>query len=94
MIQLSKVTRWSVEYSSRAEKFLEKLDSSSEQRIATTLNIIAERGFPRSYGKPLRGELAGLWSYRVRAYRVLVDIQDRRLVILAVKIAHRKEVYR
>lgn len=48
---------------------------------------------PRTSGKPLKGELGIFWRYRVGNYRVLCEIQDEKLVILAALIGHRKEIY-
>ena len=44
---------------------------------------------PRSRGKALTGPLTGLWRYRIGDWRVVVDIYDDRLVILALDIEHR-----
>ena len=44
--------------------------------------------------KALTGNLAGVWRYRVGDYRILCDINDGRLVILVVDVAHRREVYK
>lgn len=57
-----------------------------EQRIA----ILED---PRTSGKPLKGDLGIFWRYRVGDYRVLCEIQDSKLVILAALIGHRKEIY-
>jgi mRNA interferase RelE/StbE len=48
---------------------------------------------PRRFGEPLRKDLSGLWKYRVGAYRVIADIQDENVVVLVVRVAHRKNVY-
>ncbi|MEE1455356.1 MAG: type II toxin-antitoxin system RelE/ParE family toxin [Ellagibacter isourolithinifaciens] len=42
----------------------------------------------------MTGNLAGVWRYRVGDYRILCDINDGRLVILVVDVAHRREVYK
>ncbi len=44
-------------------------------------------------GEPLRGDLEGLWKYRVRRYRIVYfpDARARRLKIFAV--GHRREIY-
>ena len=56
---------------------------------------VANLDNPRQIGGPLEGaHFAGLWRYRVGDYRILVDIQDGRLVVLLVGIGHRGEVYR
>ena len=36
----------------------------------------------------------GLWRIRVGAYRVVYAIEDDRLVVLVIKIGHRRDVYR
>jgi mRNA interferase RelE/StbE len=49
---------------------------------------------PRRVGKPLRGELAGIWSARRGTYRVLYRIREDRREVVVVRIDHRREVYR
>jgi mRNA interferase RelE/StbE len=48
---------------------------------------------PRRIGKPLKGRLREYWRYRIGSYRVICDIQDEGLVVLAVSIEDRKDVY-
>lgn len=48
---------------------------------------------PRSLGKPLKGELGIFWRYRVGDYRVLCEIQDDKLLILAAVIGHHRDIY-
>ena len=54
---------------------------------------IAVAADPRQLGKPLKGELGEFWRYRVGDYRILCEIRDDELVILAATIGHRREVY-
>lgn len=85
---------WTIEYSERALKSLKKMDRQSARRILDFLEQrIATMDDPRASGKPLKGDLGVFWRYRVGDYRVLCEIQDDRLVILAALIGHRKEVY-
>lgn len=50
---------------------------------------------PRSIGEALKGQdLGKFWRYRVGDYRVICDIEDDRLVVLVVKVGHRREIYR
>jgi mRNA interferase RelE/StbE len=49
---------------------------------------------PRDAGGPLHGQFEGMWRYRVGDYRVICRILDAELQVLAVRIAHRREVYR
>lgn len=45
---------------------------------------------PRLHGKALSGNLKGLWRYRIGDYRLIADIQDNELVIVAIDIGHRR----
>jgi mRNA-degrading endonuclease RelE of RelBE toxin-antitoxin system len=49
---------------------------------------------PERVGKPLRGDLAGLFSARVGAYRVIYNIDREAGRVLVVMIDHRADVYR
>lgn len=70
------------------------MDRQSAKRILDFLeNRIATQEDPRVSGKPLKGDLGIFWRYRVGDYRVLCEIQDGQLVILAALIGHRKEIY-
>lgn len=48
---------------------------------------------PRQLGKALTGRLNGYWSYRVGDYRIIADIQDHQLTIVAVSINQRRQAY-
>jgi mRNA interferase RelE/StbE len=48
---------------------------------------------PRAFGKPLRGGLHGLWSYRVEDCRLICELNDGELVVIVVKVGHRSTVY-
>lgn len=49
---------------------------------------------PMVVGKPLRGDLAGVWAARRGVYRVLYRILDADNVVLVIRIEHRGTVYR
>lgn len=49
---------------------------------------------PRQFGKALTGQYKGLWRYRVGNYRVICDIVDNEMIILALEVGHRKEIYK
>ncbi|WP_425474468.1 type II toxin-antitoxin system RelE family toxin [Staphylococcus gallinarum] len=48
---------------------------------------------PRLHGKALQGELSGLWRYRVGKYKIIVEIQDNELIVLAIDIGIRGDIY-
>ncbi len=86
--------RWTIEFDDRARRELRKLDAATQQSILRYLRErIAGAENPRQFGKPLRMNLAGLWRYRVGDYRLICRIEENRLVVLVLKIGHRREVY-
>ena len=86
---------WTIEFLPAAAKELKALDRTVAARIIQTLeDRIATAEDPRSLGAPLAGEHAGLWRWRIGDYRVIARIDDGRVTILIVRVAHRREVYR
>lgn len=86
---------WRVSFSPAAEKALGKLNRSAQIEILRYLKTRIESAEdPRRFGKILKGELAGLWRYRVRDYRIICQIKDSEVTVLVLNIGNRKEVYR
>ncbi|WOP19296.1 type II toxin-antitoxin system RelE/ParE family toxin [Raineyella sp. LH-20] len=88
---------WAIDLHPDAAKQLRLLarrDKPAARRITDFLTGVGALDDPRSRGKALTGTLAGLWRYRIGDWRVVVDIQDSRLVIVALDIDHRSQVYR
>ena len=86
---------WRVEFTPEAEKQLAKLDKQSAKCITKFLKErVASLNDPGSLGDPLKGRLREFWRYRVGDYRILCRIEERRLLVLVVKIGHRRDVYR
>lgn len=86
---------WKLEFSKKAIKQLSKLDTQDQKiTMAWLSKNIDGCSNPRSRGRALKANLSGLWRYRIGDYRVLCDIQDERLVVFAVEVAHRREVYK
>ncbi|AOF97117.1 MULTISPECIES: type II toxin-antitoxin system RelE family toxin [unclassified Sphingobium] len=86
---------WTIEFLPDAVKELKKLDRSVARRIITTLEErIATLDDPRTLGSALTGDHAGYWRWRVGDYRVVAQIKDERVVIIIVRVAHRRKVYR
>lgn len=51
-------------------------------------------GPPRRVGKPLRGELAGIWSARRGTYRILYRVSEQPREVVVLRIEHRRDAYR
>lgn len=49
---------------------------------------------PRRIGKPLRGQLVGVWSARRGTYRILYRVLDETREVVVLRIEHRRDVYR
>nr|WP_245554963.1 type II toxin-antitoxin system RelE/ParE family toxin [Nesterenkonia alba] len=69
---------------------LRKLDPQVARRLRSALRAVASLDDPRARGKALTGNLAGHWRYRVGDYRIVCDIQDEKLVIVALDLGHRR----
>jgi len=84
---------WKIEITGEAEKELSRIDKPAAKRI---IRYLRERVSvePRSLGKSLRGDLSGLWRYRVGDYRVICELYDEKVSVLVIRIGHRKDVYR
>ena len=85
---------WTVEVSEFAEKQLRKLDRPIQRRFIDWLeDRIDGCKNPRHFGETLRGEMAGLWRYRIGDFRLVCESQDQKLVVLALAVGHRREIY-
>lgn len=81
-----------VEFTPRAERELAALQRSDQLRIAKRVEALATT--PRPSGcKKLAGP-EGFYRIRVGDFRVIYAIQDCKLLILIIRIANRREVYR
>ena len=87
---------WIVEFDPAAAKELRKLDPPIARRIVPFLRErLAVLDDPRSIGEALCGSALGeYWKYRLGDHRVIARIVDRRVLIVVVRIGHRREVYR
>lgn len=66
-----------------------KLDRSVQKIIFMWINNrLIDTENPRAYGKPLKANLKGYWRYRIGNYRMITEIRDDELVIVAISIAH------
>ncbi len=85
---------WTIELDKRAGKQIIALAKKERDRVMTFLRRLADTDNPRATGKALQGRLAGYWRYRVGDYRIICQIKDGELTILAIEIDQRKDIYR
>ena len=76
-------------FSDKASKQFYKLERSLQERIINSLERIRIR--PEAYVTKLVGDPA--YKLRVGDYRIFLDIDQGKLIILVIKIGHRKNVY-
>jgi mRNA interferase RelE/StbE len=87
--------RYRIETTERFDREFRKLDRYTQRMVKAWIDRnISETDNPRQHGKGLSADRRGQWRYRIGDYRLLCEIQDDRLVILALTIGHRREVYR
>ena len=87
---------YSVELAESADRELGKLDAQHRKRILKFLHErVARLDDPRSIGEALHGsQLGEFWKCRVGDYRLIAKIEDDRLVVLVLRVGHRREIYR
>ncbi len=57
-------------------------------------NNLINASDPRPHGKPLKGNLQGIWRYRVGDYRLFAEIKDDQFIIEMLEFGHRREIYK
>jgi mRNA interferase RelE/StbE len=83
---------YAVEISSSAAHPLPTIHRKTRLRIVGAIELLAVE--PRPPGvKMLRGGEQGRWRARVGDYRIVYAIEDDRLIVLALRVAHRREAH-
>lgn len=85
--------KYTVIVDSRVEKQIKKLPKDVQKTILQTFELLAETPRPIKC-KKLEGRQS---TYRLRlrdVYRIVYEIRDDQLIVLVVKVGHRREVYR
>jgi mRNA interferase RelE/StbE len=87
---------WKIELSAQADREPGKLDPQQRKRVLKFLrDRLASVDNPRSIGQALHGsELGEFWKYRAGDYRLICKIEDQQLLILVLRVGHRREIYR
>lgn len=83
---------YEIEISSTAEKQLRRLDRPIQIRLLRAITKLADDPYPRGVRK-LKGH-TDVFRLRVGSYRILYSVAARRLVVIVLKIGHRREVCR
>ena len=82
-------------FSKDFHKILPKLDKTVQKLVLSYIKKYLENtDNPRARGKALVGDKKGYWRYRIGDYRLIVEIHDDELIIVALTFGHRKNVYK
>ena len=86
--------KYEVELSERFKKEFRKLDKYTQKIIRAWINknLVGTEN-PRLHGKGLTANRSGQWRYRIGDYRLICNINDNKLIILALSVGHRRDVY-
>ena len=74
-----------------AVRQLRKLDPPGRRRVQAAIDLLAEDPRPPGARQLVGG--AGEWRVRTGDFRIVYDIRDRELVVLVIKVGHRRDVY-
>jgi mRNA interferase RelE/StbE len=81
-----------IEVSATAERQLRKLPRAEQVRVLRVIQGLASDPRPPGCRK-----LAGhddVFRVRIGRYRVLYSVEDRRLIVIVLKVGDRKDIYR
>jgi mRNA interferase RelE/StbE len=74
-----------------AVRQLRKRDPPGRRRVQAAIDLLAEDPRPPGARQLVGG--AGEWRVRTGDFRIIYDIRDRELVVLVIKVGHRRDVY-
>lgn len=85
---------YKIETTSDFDKAFKKLDNYTRKQIKKWIekNLVGTEN-PREKGKALTGNKKGQWRYRIGDYRLICLIEDDKLLIIAIAVGHRREIY-
>ncbi len=82
---------WSVRIKNSAAKEVAAIPQPARGRIIEAIDSLREQPLA---GAPLKGALRGLRRMRVGEYRIVYEAQDDAMIVLVVRAAHRRDIYR
>ena len=84
--------KYKVLISSSAEKSLKKIPKKDVQHIVVAMERLAMHPFP--VGSRKLSGYEKIFRIRIGKYRVIYEVEGQKLLILVLKIGHRKDIYR
>ena len=85
---------YSIETTAMLDREFRKLDRYTQRMIKAWIEKhLVSCEDPRKHGKGLTANRSGQWRYRIGDYRLICEIQDQELIILALTVGHRRKIY-
>ena len=85
---------YTIETTERFDKEFKKLDKYTQKLLkGWIIKNLMNTDNPRQHGKGLTANRSGQWRYRIGDYRLICHINDDKLIILALSVGHRREIY-
>jgi len=83
--------RFSIRIKKSAYKELGGVSKPDRERIIQAIDRLAEHPYA---GRLLKGDMAGLRRVRVGDYRIIYEVFERQVLVLVLRVSHRRESYR
>jgi mRNA interferase RelE/StbE len=82
---------YDVKLTPAAVRQLRKLDPTGRRRVQAAIDLLATEPRPPAARQLVGG--AGEWRVRTGDFRIIYEIHDQQLVVLVIKVGHRRDVY-
>lgn len=85
---------YTIQFVKSARKEFERLPAKIREKTAEALNLLAQNPYSELLKiKKMKGAV-DLYRIRLGEYRVVYELRNDRLVVIVIKVGHRREVYR
>jgi mRNA interferase RelE/StbE len=86
------MAKYKIEISASAERELKKIKTEDQVRLLRSISSLAEN--PRPPGCRKLSGYEGIYRIRVGTYRIIYEIDGKRIIVTVLKIGHRRDVYK
>ena len=88
------MTPYTIEFVRSARKEFERLPPKARNRVVEALQLLSQNPYSELLKVKKLKDANDVYRIRIGDYRVLYELSNDRLVVLVVKIGHRREIYR
>jgi mRNA interferase RelE/StbE len=84
---------YAIELTPKAERELRKFERAAQLRIRAAIDLLRSNPRPPA-AVPMIGQPHGTYRVRTGDYRIIYEVHDNQVLVLVIRIGHRREVYR